>query len=54
MVIDGFNEAIGEFLHFVFHIAQLILGQSAGAFEFLRFVECGSGICWAKKNFSTN
>ena len=26
MVIDRFDEAIGQFLHFVFHVAQLVLG----------------------------
>ena len=30
MIIDGFDEAVGKFLHFAFHVAQLILGQTAG------------------------
>ncbi len=38
MVIDGFDEAIGEFLHFGFHVAQLIFCQSAGRLKFLRFI----------------
>ena len=39
VVIDGFNEAIGEFLHFAFYIAQLILAQTAGGLEFLGFLD---------------
>jgi hypothetical protein len=27
VIVDGFNEAIGEFLHFALHIVQLIPGQ---------------------------
>ena len=38
MIIDGFDEAIGELLHFALHIVQLVLAQTAGGFEFFRFV----------------
>ena len=38
VVIDGFDEAIGEFLHYVLDIVLLVLAQSAGRFEFFRFV----------------
>ena len=39
MIVDGFDEPIGEFLHFAFRITQLILGQLAGGFQFLCFVD---------------
>jgi hypothetical protein len=39
MVVDRMHEAVREFLHFAFDIAQLILAQRAGGFEFLRFVD---------------
>src|ERR1041385_2162857 len=44
MFIDRMHEAIREFLHFVFRVAQLVLGQRAGRFQFLRFVQRGASI----------
>jgi len=41
MIIDRFDEAIGELLHFFLHIAKTVFGQPAGGLQFLRFIERG-------------
>src|SRR5213594_1372518 len=44
MIVDRFDEAIRELLHFFLHIAQPVLSQFAGRLEFLRFVERGAAV----------
>jgi hypothetical protein len=43
-IIDGFNEAISEFLHFILHISQAILSLFTGGLEFLRLVKCSAAV----------
>src|SRR5581483_4443052 len=44
MIVDRFDETVGELLHFLLHIAQLVLGQLAGGLEFLRLVQRGAPV----------
>src|SRR2546426_11769499 len=44
MIVDRFNEAVGQLLNFRFEIVESIFTQSAGSFEFFRLVMGGAPV----------